>query len=269
MRIFTKYVGYYIKFALALILVFNILCLTPSCTPTPSNNKVKQHVKSTILIPEELFRKGINLYRMKKYTEAIETFHEFIGRYPDHPDLERAHYYIVRCHEHSLEEMSVSLEDFIKKYPQSKHAAELLFKLAKKYEYSKNVDKALELYKRVSIQFNQHDDIAIGALNKIAKIYRKRKDMMRVMATYEQIANNFPFSEGASRALFFIALIQEDNKDFVSAYYTYLRIRNAYPEFRTTTIESKISFYEADWNHNGIPNFEEWQAGKDAGSPPE
>jgi len=252
-------------FVIVMPALIGISCNKKEAPVVPEVKSTQQHY----LVPEELFKKAVNLYRMKRYVEAAETFERYIALFPRDPLVEKAEMYKVKCHEENPDEMRLAIQQFIQKYPFSKSSAELLFTLATNYLLKHKDDEALDIFKQIADQYNQFDDIAIGALEKQVVLYknsRKDEDVLRVL---DKIASTYPFSNSAPKSLFSMAMMYEAKRDYSSAYNIYIKLRNIYPDYRSTDIQDIIRNYEGDWNHNGIPNVTEMQNGKDPGNPPD
>lgn len=240
-----------------LVMISSMLSLS-ACNPEPTTTIYKA---PQTISPKELFMKAKNFYRLKQFTKAIENFEKFKALYPDDERVVKCDYYIVRCHEQSLEEWEIALKKFMKKYPKSEEGAELKFKLAIQYWDKRNFDQAIIHFEELISQFSKNESIALGALDKLRDIYRRKPDIDNVIITLERMVDSFPFAKSAPLNLVQLAMIFEKKKDYVSAYYIWLRLRNTYPDYRTTMVEEKIAYYEDDYDGDGKRNLDELQNG--------
>lgn len=113
-----------------------------STTPTPvvtsvvsgtKSPKIKKSASEKATIPEkprDLYKEGLDLFKLKRYQEAKKAFREFMKQHPDSPMVANAHFWIGECEykQSRYEEAILEYNKVISKYPKSNKVPDALLK---------------------------------------------------------------------------------------------------------------------------------------------
>lgn len=108
-------------------------------------------VKEENLSPQKLYAKGYNYLKNKNYSKSIETFDEFLKKYPDETLADNALYWKGEAF-YAQSDYKKSAEIFelvTKNYPDGTKCPDAMLKAGYSYLNLKNNDKAKELLQKV------------------------------------------------------------------------------------------------------------------------
>jgi len=82
--------------------------------------------------PQDLYKEGLKLFKMKKYQDAKAAFREFIKEHPNSPMVANAHFWIGECEykQSRYEEAILEYNKVISKFPKSNKVPDALLKQA-------------------------------------------------------------------------------------------------------------------------------------------
>ncbi len=75
---------------------------------------------------------GLTLYGQKRWELAIETFEEYLKKYPDHKNVPLAKVYLAQAYVNTqnYKQARIVLRDFLKKHPADKNATQAMYRVA-------------------------------------------------------------------------------------------------------------------------------------------
>ena len=110
--------------------------LSSAATPIvtrPKDQEIKRPIPEKTPVVEktqDLYKEGLELFRLKKYQEAKKAFRDFIKQHPNSPMVANAHFWIGEC-EYRLsryEEAILEYNKVISKFPKSNKVPDALLK---------------------------------------------------------------------------------------------------------------------------------------------
>ena len=107
------------------------------------------------LSPEEIYYKGLELYKKQQYNDAIKYFEEYLSNNPGTDLSDNAQFWIGECY-YQLKEYDRALDSFkfvIENFPNGNKVPDSLYKIGKIYEIKKNYKKARAYFKKVVIKY--------------------------------------------------------------------------------------------------------------------
>lgn len=161
---------------------------------------------------------GMSLYNMQKYPEAVGEFRKLLTSYPASPLADDAQFQLGMCHyeqspRYSLdpEETNTAIDEFsvfLNRYPQSPLAADARAKL------------------------KELNDKLARKMFKNGELYLKLHDYDPALIYFNQVRDNYPDTEWATRALYYSgeALLGLDRKS--DALETFQNFVTAFPDHK-------------------------------------
>ncbi len=177
----------------------------------------------------EAYQKGIKLYYEGLYQQAAGVFQQFIDTEPDRLLKEQAHYYKTRA-EIALDSLNYHIYStrFLKKYPSGPNAVSLLDDMAARRLRDGEYIKAMTVYYRAYRVETEMEGKA-RYLFWMAESARAM-DSTKVSSTlYGQLADQYPNSEWAPRALYSRGQLYLDEEDFDRSTEVFEELRKRYP----------------------------------------
>lgn len=173
--------------------------------------------------PTALYRAGLALYRLRYYTQAVETWGRLSRAYPDAPETELADFQIAdtwfRAQKYS--EAVAAYEGIIAKYPKSGKLPLAWLRIAQVRYNLKQDAQALEQAKTVVSRYPDAPEAA-DAFD-LAEAVFDRNPGMDFRPWFEELAARQPADKTSGEALFRLGRRQFEKKDYAAAIATLKR----------------------------------------------
>ncbi|OGF45531.1 MAG: hypothetical protein A2452_10195 [Candidatus Firestonebacteria bacterium RIFOXYC2_FULL_39_67] len=204
-------------------------------------------------VKDAQLRIGQSYYNAREYDSAMKEFKKYLDLYPEDAQvadviesLESATKKKVEASaaavtagtkttaagadtENPVSESIDTLKSILVKYPNSKIAGEIQFKIGRKYYDDKKYDKAAEELLKVIMDYPETSS-AGGAHFFLAESYYKLQNYEEALSAYRRYINNFSADEYVIDALFHSATSNYNLKLFADAALSYKEILKKFPE---------------------------------------
>jgi len=158
------------------------------------------------LAPEELYERGINLFRANLYDKAVETFTKLLALEPPYPNrpevLLRAGISLFNLGRRS--EGAAMLEKIALDFPRDQRIPEALYWLGKSYSKLGERDKGVQSFRKILDSYSG-SEWADDALFLTGNIYREADDLKKALTFYDRLAAEYPGSKFADSAFWWKA----------------------------------------------------------------
>jgi len=126
---------------------------TPVSSTTESTPSEMSH--PVTMPPAEKYRQALQLYREKKYTEALKEFSTFVIDFPDHKLTPNAHYWIGEAYydQKMFSKALLAFQRVIDRFPESPKASDALLKAGITYKASGDMPGAEKCFERLKKEY--------------------------------------------------------------------------------------------------------------------
>ncbi|MFH1825635.1 MAG: tetratricopeptide repeat protein [Candidatus Firestonebacteria bacterium] len=208
-------------------------------------------------VKESKLRIAQSYYNAKDDDQAIKEFKKYIETYSDDPQISDVIESIESSSKRKLElakaqttstsgttitsvsaqtvtESIDTLKGILEKYPKTKIAGEIQYKIGKKYFDDKIYDKALEELTRVIINYPESPSVSLTQFF-IGESYYKLGKYEEALSSYNRFVSNFSENEFVVDALFHSATSNYNLKKYEDAANSYKEIIKKFPSSEFTS----------------------------------
>jgi TolA-binding protein len=179
-------------------------------------------------VPEALLTLGNNYYNARDYKRAIDAFSKFISIYPNDTLTDEAKQSLSSAYYMAGQANPEMLENFIEQFPSDPKAALSLFNIAVHFYEEGNQEKALEVFRKVVIDFPDTEYAEDAQVN-VIKIYDEKKDYNNLVSEANLFLEYFPESQKVPLALFYSGSGYFHLGNYGKAIESFKEIINEYP----------------------------------------
>lgn len=175
-----------------------------------------------------LYKEGVELFALEKYSAAFSVFSAMIDHYKDYPDrldVADAYYYRGLCGIKLYNnDADALLLDFIHRYPSNSKVNTAYFQVGNFYSSNKQYSRAQKMYERTDIAKLNHLDAA-EYYYKLGYCYFQDTNIPKAKTCFAQV-KNFQESKYAIPATYYYAHILYEESSYENALKLFLSLRN-------------------------------------------
>ena len=180
------------------------------------------------LTTQAMYKIGKTYFRQRKYTRAISEFKKIKNYMAGAGYFTSALSQIGRCHRRLNQHQAARqhFNSFSKKHHWSKFADDALYHQARLYEVDSDTKSAIKLYKKM-IELYRRSELVPRAYWRIGWIQFKAKKYDDCITTFQKLVSLFPQNGWSLAADYWIAKVQEKQKNWDKAEQNYQRINKS------------------------------------------
>jgi soluble lytic murein transglycosylase len=158
------------------------------------------------LTADELYERGINLFRTNQQAKAIETFANVLATDPNYPYKSDILFRtgISKFNLGRYPDATAILEKMVRDYPRDRRVPEALYWIGRSYGRLGDREKGIKAFQKILDSYYE-SEWADNALFLIGNMYREANDMKKATTFYEQLAADYPESKFADSAIWWKA----------------------------------------------------------------
>ncbi|WP_290960657.1 tetratricopeptide repeat protein [Gracilimonas sp.] len=182
----------------------------------------------------QLYERGINLYENGFFEEAIERFEQFSSEYPNHEMRISADYYLARA-KTGVDSSGIETyyKQFVQEYPGSDLSEKLLKDLGHRFTDTGRYEEAIGYYQQ-AIESWMKDTESAKTKYWIAEAAAENKDYADSRVYFMELANDFPDSEWAPKALYARGRLYLSQQQYNASSIAFEVLKERYPNNEIT-----------------------------------
>ncbi len=181
------------------------------------------------LTPYALYYKGLTLYAMKMYGDAVETWENLLRRFGSSPIAEEAAYKLAETYSKAAKyiKSNTYIDWLIKSFPDGKRAPRAQLLKAQNFFNMKEFAKAIEEYHKF-LTLYPDDELKSAAQTGMSQaFYYESQEDTNALEKFEKA---FPTSEYAAEAIYDLGVRYYEEKKYKKAADYFMRVAMDYPK---------------------------------------
>jgi TolA-binding protein len=180
------------------------------------------------------YERGLDLFEQGYFQEAIRQFEQFNRNYPDHELQITSNFYLARSKTGAdSSKIESHYKDFILQYPGSEFAEMLLKDLGHRFTKDGSYIQAIQYYEQ-AIDSWMPDKTAAETRYWIAEAAAENEDYSDARRYFMELANDYPESEWAPKALYARGRLYLTQRHFETAASAFEVLKERYPNKEVT-----------------------------------
>ena len=136
---------------------------------------------------------GLTLYGQKRWDLAIETFEEYLKKYPDHKNVPLAKVYLAQgyVNKQNYKQARIVLRDFLKKYPKNKNESQAMYRVAECSYFLEDYPAAIKEFQTFLMK-SPNDSLTEWVFPYLADSYLRTGNTKQAEESFRQSLKKFP-----------------------------------------------------------------------------
>ncbi len=136
---------------------------------------------------------GLTLYGQKRWDLAIETFEDYLKKYPEHKNVPLARVYLAQAYvnKQDYKQARIVLRDFLKKHPQSKNVSQAMYRVAECSYFLEDYPSAIREF-QAFLKKSPNDPLTEWVYPYLADSYLRTNDAKQAETVFRLSLTKFP-----------------------------------------------------------------------------